>query len=177
MTKTLITLSVILTIIPFVLLPIFYDSIPQQIPAFVDIKGNPTLMMNKSIFSVFRLPLMGIMTQIACFTMYSVKLEYEKEKNKLLWLSISFLAALKMSFTSMEVQIYGNSEMLNVFRAIVLIVVCIAVIGIVFYGYSLYKKYNKQFIQYLSKVSKLEKTLLLLSLIGYVLLTLFPLIS
>lgn len=177
MTKTLITLSVILTIIPFVLLPIFYESIPQQIPAFVDIKGNPTLTMNKSIFSVFRLPLMGIMTQIACFTMYLVKIEYEKEKNKLLWLSISFLAALKMSFTSMEVLIYGNSEMLNVFRTIVLIVVCIAVIGIVFYGYSLYKKYNKQFIQYLSKVSKLQKTLLLLSLIGYVLLTLFPLIS
>ncbi|MCZ2129091.1 MAG: DUF1648 domain-containing protein, partial [Bacteroidia bacterium] len=103
MTKTLITLSVIMTIIPFVLLPIFYESIPQQIPAFVDIKGNPTLMMNKSIFSVFRLPLMGIMTQIACFTMYLVKIEYEKEKNKLLWLSISFLAALKMSFTSLEV--------------------------------------------------------------------------
>lgn len=120
---------------------------------------------------------MGIMTQIACFTMYLVKIEYEKEKNKLLWLSISFLAALKMSFTSLEVLIYDNSEMLNVFRTIVLIVVCIAVIGIVFYGYSLYKKYNKQFIQYLSKVSKLQKTLLLLSLIGYVSLTLFPLIS
>lgn len=177
MTKTFITLTVILTIIPFVLLPIFYDSIPQQVPAFVDIKGNPTLTMNKSAFSVFRLPFMAIMTQIACFTMYSVKLEYEKEKNQLLWLSVSFLAALKMSLTSMEVLIYDNSEMLNIFRTIVLIVVCIAVVGIVVYGYSLYKKYNKQFIQYFSKVSKLQKTLLFISLIGYVLLTLFPLIS
>lgn len=177
MTKTLITLTVILTIIPFVLLPIFYDSIPQQVPAFVDIKGNPTLMMNKSFFSVFRLPFMGIMTQIVCFTMYSVKLEYEKEKNQLLWISVSFLAALKMSLTSMEVLIYDNSEILNIFRTIVLIVVCIAVVGIVFYGYLLYKKYNKQFIEYFSKVSKLQKMLLFVSLIGYVLLTLFPLIS
>lgn len=177
MTKTLITLSVILTISPFILLPILYDSIPQQVPAFVDIKGNPTLMMNKSIFSVFRLPLMGIMTQIACYTMYSVKLECEKENNQLLWISVSFLAALKMSFTSMEVLIYNNSEMLNVFRIIVLIVVCIAVVGIVFYGYSLYKKYNKQFIKYFSKISKLQKSLLFLSLVGYVSLTLFPLIN
>lgn len=177
MKKTFIILSVLITISPFILLPIFYENIPQQVPVFVDIKGNPTLMINKNIFSVFRLPFMGVMTQIVCFTMYSVKLEYEKEKNQLLWLSVSFLAALKMSFTSMEVLIYDNSKTLNIFRTVILIVVCIAVVCIVFFGYSLYKKYDRQFTQYFSKVSKQQKTLLLLSFVGYVLLTLFPIIS
>ena len=177
MTKTVIILSIILTICPFILLPLFYQHIPEQIPAFVDIKRNPTLMMNKNAFSIFRLPLMGTVTQIICFTMFSVKLEYEREKNKFLWLLVSIMAGLKMSLTSMEVLIYDNTELLNIFRTIILISVCIAVVGIIFYGYTLYKKYNKQLIQYFSKVSKLQKTLLFLSLIGYVLLTLFPLIS
>lgn len=178
MTKKIFTiLSVIITISPFVLLPVFYDNIPQEVAIFVDMKGNPILMMDKSFFSVFRLPLMGIMTQIICFTMFSVKLEYERERNQTLWLTVSFLAALKMSLTSMEVLIYDNVEMLNIVRAIILIVVCIAVVSIVFNVYSLYKRYNKKFIQYLSKVSTSHKTLLFLSFTGYLFLVLFPLIS
>lgn len=175
--KILIILSVIITISPFVLLPVFYDSIPQQVPVFVDMKGNPTLMTDKSYFSVFRLPLMGIMTQVICFTMFSVKLKYGRQKNQLLWLSVSFLATLKMSITSMEVLIYENPETLNLLRTIVWVAICIAVVSIVFNVYSLYKNYNKKFVQYLSKISTLHKTLLSLSFIGYLFLVLFPLIS
>lgn len=177
MAKTIITLSIILAISPFVLLPILYDYIPQQVPAFVDINGNPTVMINKNAFIIFRLPLMGAMTQIICFTMFSLKLDYERDKNELLWLFLSIMVGLKMSLTSMEVLIYDNTEWLNIFRTIILMTVCIALVGIVFYGYILYKKYNKKFIQYFSKVNKFQKTLLFMALIGYVLLTFFPLMS
>jgi uncharacterized membrane protein len=175
--KILITISVIITVIPFVLLSIYYDRLPDQIAVFVDINGSPTMLMDKSIFSVFRLPVMGVITQIICFTMYWIKLDYEREKNQRLWLSVSVLAALKMSLTSIEVLIYTKQDLFNLIRIIVLIVIFLAIASIAFNLYSLYNRYNKHFMEYFSKVYPLHKILLFLSFTFYLLLVIFPLIG
>jgi hypothetical protein len=55
------SLSVIISILPFPILALLYKLIPSQIPLFADLAGNPTIMAPKSILSVFRLPIMGLM--------------------------------------------------------------------------------------------------------------------
>ncbi|MCR6641884.1 MAG: DUF1648 domain-containing protein [Sporocytophaga sp.] len=175
--RILISISLIITGIPFVLLSIYYDCLPDQIAVFVDINGSPTMLMDKSIFSVFRLPVMGVMTQIICFTMYRIKLEYEREKNQRLWLSVSVLAALKMSLTSIEVLIYTKQDLFNLIRITVLIVIFLAIVSIAFNLYSIYNRYNKHFMEYFSKVQPSHKILLFLSFTFYLLLVIFPLIG
>jgi len=63
-------LAAIISIIPFPVLAIFYKTIPGQVPLFVDLAGNLTIMTTKSILSVFRLPVMGLMIQVICVAMY-----------------------------------------------------------------------------------------------------------
>ena len=98
--KVLFFLSVFFTICPFILLLIFFETIPSAFPVFLDIEGNPILNTEKSLLIVFRLPLMGVITHAICFIMFSLNVPIAKDKNQSLWLWISLLASLKMALTS-----------------------------------------------------------------------------
>lgn len=57
-------LSAFISVLPFLILTLFYDLIPAQVPLFVDLAGNPTIMASKSLLSVFRLPTMGLINKV-----------------------------------------------------------------------------------------------------------------
>jgi hypothetical protein len=125
-----------------VILPLVYENIPNNIPAFVDFFGNTVVSMEKTYISIFRLPIMGLLLSIICLIMYKIKLIGEKEKfNKIIWSVIAIIGALKMGITSMEILFYENIEIINIFRIIILVLV---IIGIVVLIYGLLKIYKSK---------------------------------
>ena len=138
----LIVLSLICNIIPMIILPFVYEIIPDKIPAFVDFWGNTIVSMDKSYFSIFRLPLMGLLLSILCIIMYSLKIPGENNKyNKIVWSIVAFISAIKMGLTSIEVIYYENTDIVNIFRIIVMILV---IIGIMFLVFGLIKMYKNK---------------------------------
>jgi uncharacterized membrane protein len=136
----LIILSIVGNIIPIIILPIFYNNIPSQIPAFVDIMGNPVVFMEKTYISIFRLPIMGILLTVICIKMYLIKIsEQNINFNKIIWSVIAFIGSLKMGITSLENLFFDNSEITNIFRTSVLILVLIGVIILVYGLIKMYK--------------------------------------
>ena len=128
-----------------IILPLAYDSIPNNIPAFLDFFGNTLVSMEKSYISIFRLPLMGLLLSLICIIMYSFKLTGENEKiNKMVWSVVALIGALKMGITSLEILFYENAEITKIFRLLILILV-LAGVGILIYG--LVKMYRNK-IQY-----------------------------
>jgi uncharacterized membrane protein len=58
-----------LTLLPFLILSYFYSSLPQQIPEYLHLNGEVAVWGRKSLFSVFRLALMGLDLQLLAFFM------------------------------------------------------------------------------------------------------------
>jgi uncharacterized membrane protein len=107
----LIILSILCNAIPMVILPIFYEVIPENIPAFIDFFGNTVVSMEKSYISILRLPVMGLLLSIICIVMYKIQLTGENKKlNKIIWSIVAFIGSLKMGITSLEILFYKNTE-------------------------------------------------------------------
>lgn len=58
-----------LTLLPFLVLIYFYSSLPERIPEYLNLHGDVVVWGRKSLFSVFRLPLMGLDLQLLTFFM------------------------------------------------------------------------------------------------------------
>lgn len=58
-----------LTVIPFFLLAYFYSALPEQVPLFLSLDGDVEVWGKKSLLSVFRVPLMAVVTQVICLLM------------------------------------------------------------------------------------------------------------
>ena len=170
----LIILSIIGNLIPMIILPIFYENIPDLIPAFVDFLGNPVVYMEKTYITIFRLPIMGILLSIICIIMYSINLSNETKKlNKIIWSIIAFIGSLKMGITSLEILFYENIDIINYFRMSVLILV---VIGILILIYGLIKLYKHKipFLEYKNLLNK-RKLIIIGSLVVYIIIASMPL--
>ncbi len=53
------------TIIPFFVLAYFYQSLSAQVPLFLNLSGDVETWAEKSVLSVFRVPLLALITQVA----------------------------------------------------------------------------------------------------------------
>src|SRR5687768_3911505 len=58
-----------LTILPFFLLAYFYSALPDRVPLFMNLNGEVAVWGEKSAMSVFRVPLMAVVTQAVCLLM------------------------------------------------------------------------------------------------------------
>lgn len=58
-----------LTPLPFLVLIYFYSSLPARIPEYLNLHGDVAVWGRKSLFSVFRLPLMALDLQMVCLLM------------------------------------------------------------------------------------------------------------
>ena len=64
----------ILTLLPFLVLIYFYSSLPERIPEYLNLHGDVAVWGRKSLFSVFRLPLMALDLQTLCLLLkYGVR--------------------------------------------------------------------------------------------------------
>ena len=60
---------VLFSILPFLALAYFYPVLPQRLPLFLNLSGEVASWAEKSGFSVFRVPLMALDTQLVCLLM------------------------------------------------------------------------------------------------------------
>ncbi len=111
---------VVLTILPFFILAYFYSLLPERVPEFLTVTGEVETWAEKSVISVFRVPLMAVVTQIVCLLMrYGTlqsgalaSLEVAREQSKLkgkylhlnagLWDWFRWTVAFKMSAESLN---------------------------------------------------------------------------
>lgn len=65
-TSTLFEVFIVaFTIIPFLVLAYFYQSLPTQVPLFLNLSGEVETWAEKNIVSVFWVPLLALITQVA----------------------------------------------------------------------------------------------------------------
>src|SRR6267142_1754849 len=60
---------VLFSILPFLALAYFYPALPQRVPLFLNLNGEVSSWAEKSVLSVFRVPLMALDTQAVCLLM------------------------------------------------------------------------------------------------------------
>ena len=108
------------TILPFFMLAYFYSLLPERVPQFLTLTGEVETWAEKSVISVFRVPLMAVVTQTVCLLMkYGTlqsgalaSLEVGSEQSKLreqylrlnagLWDWFRWTVAFKMSAESLS---------------------------------------------------------------------------
>jgi len=106
-----------LTALPFLLLAYFYPALPDRVPLFMKLNGEVAVWGQKSLLSVFRVPLLAVITQIVCFLMKyemvqtraaAVSIDHSKLQERYLSLSSSMwdwfraTIAFKMSAESLH---------------------------------------------------------------------------
>jgi uncharacterized membrane protein len=57
------------TVLPFFILAYFYSLLPERVPQFLTLTGEVATWVEKSVISIFRVPLMAVLTQIVCLLM------------------------------------------------------------------------------------------------------------
>ncbi len=170
-------IALLVSILPIVVLPLFSDFLPKEIPAFINYFGNPTLMMKTTSLSILRLPLMGITLQIVYMIMYSLKLTEDAIKdNQITWSTCSIIVALKMSITSFEIFIVSDQFILNSFRWTILILVIIGEVVLIKSVYNLYKQYKGHYKDYYKYLEIWKIRTVFLSLSFYIILVSMPFI-
>lgn len=108
------------TILPFFILAYFYSLLPERVPQFLTLTGEVSTWAEKSVISVFRVPLMAVLTQTVCLLMRygtlqsgalaSLEVAGEQSKlqeqyirlNAVLWDWFRWTVAFKMSAESLS---------------------------------------------------------------------------
>src|SRR4051812_5112322 len=57
------------SILPFFVLAYFYSVLPDRVPLFMKLNGEVAVWGEKGLLSVFRVPLMAVVTQVVCLLM------------------------------------------------------------------------------------------------------------
>jgi len=146
------------TILPFFILAYFYSLLPERVPQFLTLTGEVETWAKKSVISVFRVPLMAVVTQIVLLSMrYGTlqsgalaSLEVAGEPSKLreqyfrlnagLWDWFRWTVAFKMSTESLST-IFLSLERFKFLARPTLVITAMAsligVAGALFYLYRL----------------------------------------
>lgn len=145
-----------LTILPFLVLAYFYPLLPERVPLFMKLNGDVAVWGEKNCLSVFRVPLMAVVTQIVCLLMKHGVLQSEaalpvksaddyarlqKQYVALhvgLWDWFRGLVALKMSAASLDTIFLSLERFRFLSRpafAITFVAALLSVAGALFYGY------------------------------------------
>jgi len=149
---------VTLTLLPFLALVFFYSSLSERIPEYLNLNGEVAVWGRKSLFSVFRLPLMALDLQILCLLMkygiwqssasrYDEDTEpsatYRKESIKLsmsLWDWFRAFIAIKLGASSLEIVFYSIERfhsLTTLTRFTSWTASILGIAGAAFYGYRL----------------------------------------
>jgi uncharacterized membrane protein len=145
----------VLTLVPFFALAYFYSILPERVPLFLNLSGEVEVWARKSVLSVFRVPLMGVLTQVICLLMkygaiQSKPLDLNTERTQLeeqylglqisLWDWFRLAATSKMSAASFDTIFLSLERFKFLSRPAFVISAVAALIGVagaLYYGYRL----------------------------------------
>jgi uncharacterized membrane protein len=149
---------VVFSILPFFVLAYFYPILPARVPVFLNLSGEVATWAEKSLFSVFRVPLMAVDTQLVCLLMKygtvkcetivpleaaTEQAEYQRQYIGLqvsLWDWFRCLVAFKMSAASLDTIFLSLERFKFLSRpafAITTIAALLSIAGALLYGYRL----------------------------------------
>jgi uncharacterized membrane protein len=149
---------VALTLLPFLALLFFYSSLPERIPEYLNLNGDVAVWGRKSVFSIFRLPLMALDLQMVCVLMkYGMwqgsanrsaedrepSATYRKDPIKLslnLWDWFRAFIAIKLAASSIEIIFYSIERfhsLTTLTRITSWAASVLGIAGAAFYGYRL----------------------------------------
>jgi uncharacterized membrane protein len=188
-----IFILILFSILPFVVLGLYYSNLPQEIPIFVDLFGKPIKFSNKNVFTVFRLPLMSLLLQliilifhlnIISFTKKIASIEVSKSiinKSEKMLFFISIIISFKLGFSLFEFLLRHNHNLqtANIVRYVTLLIVIIG-ICIVLKNYILIDKsikkhiIDKSVLSIFATSSKRYIQPIIIILVIYVIVALFP---
>jgi uncharacterized membrane protein len=156
-----------LTILPFFLLAYFYPVLSDRVPLFMKLNGEVAVWGEKTVLSVFRVPLLAVVTQVVFLVMKYGSVQFiaaaphtiehsELQERQLtlsvrLWDWFRWTAAFKMSSESVETVFLSVPRFNSLARPtfiITVIATLIGVVGALLYLYRLLvvtRKMKKQF--------------------------------
>ncbi len=147
------------TILPFFVLAYFYPALPDRIPLFMKLNGDVAIWGEKIWLSVFRVPLMAVVTQVVCLLMKYGVLQSEAALpvasiddyarlqkqyvalNVGLWDWFRCLVAFKMSAASLDTIFLSLEQFKFLSRpafAVTAIVALLSIVGALIYGYRVF---------------------------------------
>ena len=146
------------TLLPFFALAYFYDALPRSVPVFLNLGGEPAVWAEKSVLSVFRVPLMALDTQLICLlakygTLKSEAVRVEvgagdpegaRQYLKLsarLWDWLRCAAAFKMGASSLDTVLLGMEHYRFLSRPVYIFTAAAALLGAagaLYYTYRLF---------------------------------------
>jgi uncharacterized membrane protein len=148
----------VFSILPFFVLAYFYPVLPERVPLFLNLSGEVAVWAEKSVLSVFRVPLMAVDTQLICllmkyatvqsetatpFEIAKEQADYRKQYVALnvgLWDWFRCLVAFKMSAASLDAIFLSLERFKFLSRpafAVTAIAALLSIAGALFYGYRL----------------------------------------
>src|SRR5689334_9702118 len=148
----------VFTVLPFFVLAHFYPALSDRVPLFMKLNGDVAVWGEKSWLSVFRVPLMAVVTQVVCLVMKYGSLQSEAALsvgpsgdyarlhkqylalNVGLWDWFRCLVAFKMSAASLDTIFLSIERFKFLSRpafAITFIAAMLSIAGALFYGYRL----------------------------------------
>lgn len=144
------------SLLPIFILIYFYPTLPEQIPVFRNFRGDVNVWADKSVVSVFRVPLMAIDLQLMCLLMKYGSLRYQPglppgnvegnldfqrrllDLSSGLWDWFRGLIAFKMSAESLDV-LFMSDKRLHFLKtpawAVAWIAGILGIAGALVYGY------------------------------------------
>ena len=143
------------TLLPFLVLAYFYPVLSERVPLFLNLRGEVETWTEKSVLSVFRVPLMAVVMQVVCLLMkygmvQSQTPEIDVNHTKLwerylglnagLWDWFRWTIAIKMIAESLDTIFLGVDRFKFLSRPafiISVIATAIGVVGALFYVYRL----------------------------------------
>ena len=130
-----------LTILPFILLAYFYPDLSERVPLFMKLNGEVAVWGEKTVLSVFRVPLMGVVFQIVFILMKSGSAQFKAAEPLLqerqlslsagMWDWFRGAAAFKMSSESVETIFLSVSRYNFLARPAFVVSVIATLIGVV----------------------------------------------
>ena len=137
-----------LTVLPFFALAYFYPALPESVPVFVKLNGEVSVWAQKSVLTVFRVPLLAVITQTVCFLMTLGTLQSGSSLaprsyltiNARLWDWFRWTVAVKLFAESLDTGFRGLPQFAFLARPafiITWIAAAVGVVGALVYGYRL----------------------------------------
>jgi hypothetical protein len=142
-----------LSVLPFFALAYFYAELPERVPLFLNLGGEPVAWAGKSVLSVFRVPLMALDTQLICLlAKYGAlksgaagggadDLRRYLALSARLWDWLRGAAAFKMAASSLDTVFLGLERFRSLSRPAYAFAAAAALLGAaggLYYGYRLF---------------------------------------
>ncbi|HEX6731530.1 MAG TPA: DUF1648 domain-containing protein [Pyrinomonadaceae bacterium] len=166
------TFIALFTLLPFFALAYSYSYLPERVPLFLNLGGEVEVWGKKSLLSVFRVPLMAVITQAICLLMkygavQSASLDLKAERAQLeeqylhlevgLWDWLRFAGATKMSAASLDTIFLSLPRFKFLSRPTFVITAVAALLGVagaLYYGYRLFVVRREMKARFVAKAGK-----------------------